>query len=113
MENNYNDGIVYIYKRKNIVNSFKAQINATKNQDLEYISKFFYKEETQRQQDVVFADAMDKQLSLKISIPYVNSIDNGYVVKIDNYLYSIFHSDADRKKGKIYIYLEGMREFER
>lgn len=113
MKDNYNDGVVYFYKRKNITNSFKAQKNVSTIEDLEYVSKFFFKEETQRQQDVVFAGAMDKKLSLKISIPYCNSIESEYVAIIDNYLYSIFHADPDKGKFKTYVYLEGMRKVER
>jgi len=113
MKDNYNDGIIYFYKRKNLVNSFKAIQNVTKEDDLELISKFFYKEETQRQQDIVFAGAMEKKLSLKVSIPYSNTIQCDYIAIINNYLYSIFHADPDKTKDKTYIYLEGMRKIER
>ena len=90
MKDTYNDGIVYFYKKKEILNNFKARQNVKDKTDLEYISKHFYKEETQRQQDIVFAGALDKKLSLKISIPYVNSIESDYIVIIEDYLYSIF-----------------------
>lgn len=113
MKDNYNDGIVYFYKRKNIESSFKAAKNVTKKEELDYISKFFYKEETKRQQDIVFAGAMDKKLSLKISIPYCDSIESSYVAIINDFLYSIFHVDPDKQKDKTYIYLEGMRKIER
>lgn len=113
MKDNYNDGVVYFYKKKNVVNSFKAAQNVKNEDDLDYISKFFFKEETQRQQDIVFAGAMDKKLSLKISIPYCNTIQCDYLVIINSYLYSIFHVDPDKGKNKTYIYLEGMRKVER
>ena len=35
MKDNYNDGVVYFYKRKNITNSFKAAKNVTTIEDLE------------------------------------------------------------------------------
>lgn len=113
MKDNYNDGVVYFYKRKNITNSFKAAKNVTTIEDLDYISRFFFKEETKRQQDIVFAGAMDKKLSLKISIPYCDSLESDYLVIIGNYLYSIFHIDPDKGKMKTYVYLEGMRKVER
>ena len=113
MADNYNDGVAYFYKKKSITNSFKAAKNVTKLEDLDYITKFFYKEETQRQQDIVFAGAMDKKLSLKISIPYCNTIESDFLVVISNFLYSIFHVDPDKGKDKTYIYLEGMRKIER
>ena len=113
MKDNYNDGVVYFYQKKDISNSFKASKNATTINDLNYISKFFFKEETQRQQDIVFAGAMDRKLSLKISIPYCNSISSDSLAIIDNYLYSIFHIDPDKIKNKTYVYLEGMRKIER
>lgn len=113
MNDDYNDGIVYFYKKKNVEGSFKSSKNTTSIDDLDFISKYFFKEETQRQQDIVFAGAMDRTLSLKISIPYCNTIESNYQVIINNYLYSIFHVDPDKKKEKTYIYLEGMRSVER
>lgn len=110
---NFNDGIIYFYKRKTIVNSFKASKNVLNDDDLEFINNFYFKEETQRQQDVVFANSMDKKLSMKISIPYVNTLKSDYIVIIENYIYSIFHIDSDKSKHKTYIYLEGMRKNER
>lgn len=110
---NFNDGVIYFYKKKNVVNSFKAAQNVKTDDDLELINKYFFKEETQRQQDIVFAGAMDKKLSLKVSIPYCNTIQSDYVAVIDKYLYSIFHADPDKGKQKTYIYLEGMRSVER
>lgn len=112
-EEHYNDGIVYFYKKKNVEGSFKSAKNTTGIDDLEFISKHFFKEETQRQQDIVFAGAMDRTLSLKISIPYCNTLESNYQVIIDDYLYSIFHVDPDKGKNKTYIYLEGMRTVER
>ncbi|MBQ9657153.1 MAG: hypothetical protein IJV31_00095 [Clostridia bacterium] len=111
--NNYNDGVVHFYSKKHITNSFKATKNVTNREDLNFISEYYYKEETQRQQDIVFAGAMDRKLSLKISIPYINTLQTDYVAIIDNYLYSIFHIDPDKTKNKTYIYLEGMRDVER
>ncbi len=113
MKEHYNDGIVYFYKKKNVEGNFKSSKNTISMDDLEFISKHFFKEETQRQQDIVFAGAMDRTLSLKISIPYCNTIASNYQVIIDNYLYSIFHVDPDKGKDKTYIYLEGMRTIER
>ena len=111
--NDFNDGVVYFYSKKYITNSFKAPKNATSKDDLDFINDFYYHEETQRQQDIVFAGAMDKKLSLKISIPYINKLQTDHVAIIDNYLYSIFHIDPDKTKNKTYIYLEGMRKIER
>lgn len=113
MNDNYNDGVIYFYKKRNVLNSFKASQNVKSEEDLEYISKYFFKEETQRQQDIVFAGAIDKKLSLKVSVPYTNYLKCDYVVIIEDYLYSIFHVDPDKTKGKTYIYLEGMRSVER
>ena len=111
--NPYNDGIVYFYKKNNLVNDFNAIKNVKKKDDLEKISEFFFKEETQRQQDIVFATSLDKKLSLKISIPYDNSLKSDYVAIIENYIYSIFHIDPDKGKMKTYCYLERMRKVEK
>lgn len=113
MDNNYNDGVIYFYKKKNKINSFKAQQNTKHIDDLEYISKYFYKQETQRHEDVVFAGAVDRKLSLKISVPYTENIYSEYEAIIKNYCYAIFHVDPDKVKNKTYIYLEGMRKIER
>lgn len=113
MNDNYNDGVCYFYEKRKNLNSFNAPRNVKNKEELIFIDKYFFKEESQRQQDVAFASAIDKKLSLKISVPYTNIIQSEYVAIINNYLYSIFHVDPDRINMKTYIYLEGMREIER
>lgn len=113
VEQNYNDGVIYFYKSKNTFTSFQAVKNPRTEDDLEYVSKYFYREETRRQQDIAFAGSSDRKLSLKVSIPYCDNLQCDYISKIGNYLYSVFHVDPDKKNNKTYVYLEGMRKVER
>lgn len=105
----FNDGVVYICNSVNKQSSFKAPINDTSKSDLISIDKLMFKEMSKREQDIVFAESKDKELSLKIKCRYYPVKSNQKAV-IEDVLYSIFKIDYDSEKKFIYLYLEKERE---
>jgi len=107
----YNDGIAYFYKPLAKMNEFGAKINSKRKEDFQSSGSSFFKEETRRVQDYQFAEGLNHQLTLKISIPY-KTISSDLKVVIANYLYDLIHYDIDRKRRKVFLYLEGVGNFE-
>ena len=107
---NYNDGYIRIYKEKNKESDFGARENIKSIDDLEFIVKLAYKECSKRQQDLDFAEARNRSLSLKIKTRLYKNISNYDKVVIKNILYDIVYFDIDREKQEIYFYLEEVRE---
>lgn len=107
----YNDGVAHFYQSINKTNEFGAKINSKKREDFKKMGSSFFQEETRRTQDYQFAEGMNHQLTLKISIPY-KEIAKDLKIVIDNYLYDLIHIDPDKRKRKTFLYLEGVGEFE-
>lgn len=105
----FNDGVVYICNSINKQSSFKAAINDNAKSDLISVDKLMFKEMSKREQDIVFAESKDKELSLKIKSRYYPVKSNQKAV-IEDVLYSIFKIDYDSEKKYIYLYLEKERE---
>ena len=106
----YNDGIIEVYKSREKKTIFSAKLNETLLDDLEFIQKFYFKEESKRQEDLMFANSFGKTLSLKIKMPYTNKVEISHKVLYENYLYDIFHIDFSKNKKELYIYLERVRK---
>lgn len=107
---NYNDGYIRVYKEKNKESDFGARKNIKSIDDLEFIVKLAYKECNKRQQDLDFAEARNRSLSLKIKTRFYRYISNYDKVIIKNVLYDIVYFDIDREKQEIYFYLEEVRK---
>ena len=107
---NFNDGYIRVYKEKNKESDFGARKNIKSIDDLEFIVKLAYKECNKRQQDLDFAEARNRSLSLKIKTIFYRDISNYDKVIIKNILYDIVYFDIDREKQEIYFYLEEVRE---
>lgn len=109
----YNDGVIGIYKEKStLINDFNAKTNAKTIEDYEFITNLFYSEESKRQEDFLFANAMGRKLTLKVKTPLVEDIKTSYKVILDNFVYDIINLDPDEKNKDLYFYLEGGRELE-
>ena len=98
---NYNDGIVYIVKKKQKSTDFNAAKNALSRDDLEEVVKLAYEEKSKRDEDIEFASSQGRTLSLKIKTRKAIAGDT---------LYSIIKLDHDRAKQEMYIYLEEERK---
>lgn len=111
--NSYNDGVVSVYSEKPLINDFNAKTNARTLNDYEYITDLCFREQTKRQEDFLFAEAMGKKLTWKIKTPLVKGIETNHKVIFNNYVYDIINIDPDRTNKELYIYLEGGRKIEK
>lgn len=109
--NSYNDGVIGIYSEKStLINDFNAKTNARTINDYEFIMNLCFSEETKRQEDFLFAEAMGKKLTLKVKTPLVEGIETKHKVILNNYVYDIINIDPNKKNKDLYFYLEGGRE---
>lgn len=102
----YNDGVVLIYRDSDKRSNFGAKLNSKTLNDLTYIAKLNYAEQSKRQQDVEFAQQQGFTLSLKIKTRYINGVDNKCKAVIDGYLYDVSHVDSTRTE--LFLYLQGV-----
>lgn len=102
----YNDGMVSIYREKDIRSNFAAKVNAKSIDDMTFIAKLAFAEQSKREQDLTFAEQHGFSLSLKIKTRYVKGVDNKCKVVIDGYLYDVNYVDATRTE--MWLYLEGI-----
>lgn len=102
----YNDGMVSIYRESDRRSNFGAKINATSVDDLKFIAKMAYSEQSKRQQDAEFAESMQFSLDLKIKTRYIKGVDNKCKAVIDGYLYDVSYVDSTRTE--LYLYLQGV-----
>lgn len=110
----YNDGVIGIYSEKStLINDFNAKTNARKIDDYEFIMNLFYSEESKRQEDFLFANAMGRKLTLKVKTPLVDGIKTSHKVILNNFVYDIISIDPDKKNKDLYFYLEGGRTIEK
>ena len=108
--NNFNDGVISVYKSNAKLSSFSSKINETSLNDLTFIMNLYFHEENRRQQDLLFANQMGKTLNLKIKVPYTDKVKSTYKAVYNNYLYDIIYIDFSKDKKELYIYLEEVRK---
>lgn len=106
----YNDGVISIYKAINSSNSFSAKINEKTMDDFEPIIDLFFKEESKRQQDISFANSLDKSLTFKIKTPYTKLVKINHKAIYNGMLYDIFFIDSSKDKKELYLYMEEVRK---
>jgi len=111
-KNSYNGGVVGVYKEKSTLmnTDFNAKTNAKTLEDFDLITSLCFSEQTKRQEDFLFAEAMGKKLTWKIKTPLVKGIENNYKIIYEGYSYDIINMDFDRKNKELYFYLEGGRK---
>lgn len=103
----YNDGVVLVCREPDRKTDFGAKRNVHSLDDLEFVAKLDYAEQSRRQQDVEFAEQMGFELSLKIKTRFLKGIDNKCKCVIDGMLYDISHLDTTRTE--MYFYLREVR----
>ena len=106
----FNDGFIKIYSSNEEYSKFGAKKNAKSLEDLNYIIKLAYEESYRRQQDLDFAEANGRTLSLKVKTRYYKGIQTDYKVVIDGCLYDIIDLDMDRYNQEMFFYLEYVKE---
>lgn len=102
----YNDGVVHIYRETERRSNFGAKLNATALDDLKFIAKLSYAEQSKRQQDIEFANQQGFSLELKIKTRFIKGVDNKCKAVINGYLYDIDYVDAT--KTELYLYMQGV-----
>lgn len=102
----YNDGVVSIYRETERRSNFSAKLNVATIDDLQFIAKLSYAEQSKRQQDIEFAQQQGYSLDLKIKTRFVKGVDNKCKAVIDGYLYDIDYVDAT--KTELYLYMQGV-----
>ena len=93
---NYNDGIVYIVRKKTKSTNFNAAKNALSRDDLEDVVKLAYEEKSKRDEDVEFASSQGRTLSLKIKTRSYK-VDPTLKAIAGDTLYSIIYLEEERK----------------
>lgn len=104
----YNDGVVRIYRDTDRRSNFGAKLNVNSIDDLKFIAKLTYAEQSKRQQDVEFAQQQGFSLELKIKTRFIKGVDNKCKAVINGYLYDIDYVDAT--KTELYLYMQGVGE---
>lgn len=100
----YNDGVVLIYRDTDRRSNFGAKLNANSLDDLKYIAKLSYAEQSKRQQDMEFAESMQFSLDLKIKTRCIRGVDNKCKCVIGDTLYDISYIDATRTEMYLYLH---------
>ena len=110
----FNDGIVGVYSEKTtLINDFNAKTNAKTLDDYDFIMNLYFSEQTKRQEDFLFAEAMGKKLTWKIKTPFVKGVETNHKIIYGNVAYDIINIDLDKRNQELYIYLERGRELEK
>lgn len=104
----FNDGVLFVYREKDIKTNFSARRNVQTLDDMDFIVKLNYEESSKRQQDLEFAEQLGFSLSLKVKTRWVSSVASKMKAVINGYLYDIRY--LDKSGREMYLYLEGVRE---
>lgn len=104
----YNDGVVFIYRDTDRRSNFGAKLNVKTLDDMNFIAKLTYAEQSKRQQDMEFAEQMGFSLELKIKTRRIDGVDNKCKAVIGSYMYDISYVDSTRTE--LYLYLQGVGE---
>lgn len=106
----YNDGVVLIYREKDRQTDFNAKQNVETLNDMEFIARLDFEECSKREQDLDFAEQLGFTLSLKVKTRIAPNIDNKCKAVIDNYLYDVW--SVDKSKTEMFLYMEGVKQFD-
>jgi len=110
----YNDGVVSVYSEKStLINNFNAKTNARNIEDYNFITDLCFSEQSKRQEDFLFAEAMGKKLTWKIKTPFITGVESNHKIIYDNYVYDIINIDPDLRNKELYFYLERGRKIEK
>lgn len=102
----YNDGYLSVYQVKRKSNDFGAVVSSKTMDDMEFIVKLAYEERSKRMEDMEWAEARDKTLSLKVCCPLYQHVENKHQMIVNNKIYSVINIDYDRANQEMYLYLE-------
>lgn len=107
-----NNGLVRFYLQNNDNSSYKDKSNVRSLKGLKYIKSQFYSVMSIRQEDMDFAEAATRTLSMKIKINLDEQLTTGHKCVLKNKIYDILKIDHDYSERDSYIYLEEVAELE-
>lgn len=109
----HNDGVLTVYEDITPKSGFNAIQNPTTMSDLEKLLVLRFCRMNVRQQDMEWAEMMQRSLALKLRTPFVRAVDAGHLVMLagdaDRILYRIDKLDDDQRNGVMYLYLTEVR----
>lgn len=108
----FNDGFANFYREKKLRTDFSAKKNAKVLSEYEPVCGAYYSIESQRQEDLLFAEALGKSLDMKIKIQRMSAIDTDCCAYVDGHMYDIYRADPDIPNNELYLYLTGVRSIE-
>lgn len=112
-KHNLNDGFIDCYTVKERQSSFNAPMNACNEDDMALVVSLAYEETSKRDQDLEFAEAIGRNLSLKVRTHLYEEVNKSCKVVLGDSLYDIIKLDYSRKEGMMYLYLEEVRKIVR
>lgn len=103
----YNDGYLDVYAAKEShKSSFGAVKNVHKLSEMDFVVHLAYEEMSRRHDDIEFASANGRTLSLKVKTPLFDGVEAYHLIVVESKIYSIINFDYDRKNRNLYLYLE-------
>lgn len=112
-KHNLNDGYIACYTVKERQSSFNAPMNASDEADLNFVVSLAYEEMSKRDQDLEFAEANGRNLSIKVKTHLYEAVNKSCKVILGESLYDIIKLDYSRKDGLMYLYLDEVRKIVR
>lgn len=106
----FTDGVLRVCEETKAPSSFNAARNPRDVEELRVLVKLPYKTMSCREQDMEFAEAMGRSLSLKVQVADCPIVQTKHSVLIGKTLYSIIRSDRDKANKTLYLYLEEVRK---
>ena len=106
----FNDGYLFVTDVKKERSDFGAKQNPESRLDLDLIVKLAFRTMSARDEDLEFAQAQNRTLSMKVCTRFLPCVKKTHSVIIGNKLFSIVKLDMSKEKGEMYIYLEEERE---
>lgn len=108
----YNNGFARVVVEKTRPTSFNGKTNGKTAADYDYVGDIFYSEESRRHEDMLFAESMNRNLTMKIKTGFTEWIKPTQKIIIGKKVLDIIHTDTDLNKRILYIYLEEARELD-
>lgn len=103
MFDTFNEGIAIFKKEK----KSKIDLNSDKKkQEYDEMGKIRFDVVSKRQQDTEFIESKGRTLSMKIKIPINPIVTKELTVFIKKDCFSIVETDEDKKKNRMFLYLE-------
>lgn len=106
----FTDGVLRVCEETKAPSSFNAARNPRDVEELRVLVKLPYKIMSCREQDMEFAEAMGRSLSLKVQTTNCAIVQTPHSVLVGKTLYSIIRLDRDMDKKTMFLYLEEVRK---